>query len=334
MSNYKLILEYIFLDANDNFRTKTKVFPTNNPVPNISDFPIWNYDGSSTNQAPSDGITEVLLKPIYYTKNPMLMDNRDAYIVFCECLNTYNKPIESNKSSEAMAIINKPENLKKEIWFGIEMEFFFISDENKLGPQGEYYCGLGQTNYSERKIMETLIEYCLICDIPISGFNQEVAPHQWEFQVGPIEAQDAAHSCYVARYILGRISEQYNKQISFHPKPIEGNYNGSGCHINISSWRTRADEGLTEIKKTMKIMENDHANFIENYCGKDNQLRLTGAHETSDPNVFTYSEGGRSSSIRIPTQVLTERCGYFEDRRPGSAINYYETLAKYVGYMN
>lgn len=334
MPNYTLILEYIWLDANENFRTKTKVYPTNNPEPNENNIPTWNYDGSSTNQAPSDGITEVLLKPIFLTKNPMHFNNQYSYIVLCECLDTQGYPIESNKSSKAISILYNPINVKKEIWFGIEMEFFFISPENKLGPQGEYYCGLGQTTYTERKIMETLVEYCLYCDIPISGFNQEVAPHQWEFQVGPIDAHNAPNACYVARYILGRISEQYNKQISFHPKPYEGDYNGSGCHINMSSWRTRADEGLDEIKKTMEIMKKDHANFIENYCGKDNNLRLTGAHETSDPKVFSYSEGGRSSSIRIPTQVLKERCGYFEDRRPGSAINYYETLAKYLNYMN
>lgn len=331
MPDYTFILEYIWLDSNYNFRTKTKVFPTNNPEPEM---PLWNYDGSSTNQAPSDGITEVVLKPLFHIHNPLHGNNPYSFIVLCECLDTNYQPIVSNKSNDAMRIINEESNRKKEIWFGVEMEFFFISPDNKLGQQGEYYCGVGQTTYSERKIMETLVEYCLQCNIPISGFNQEVAPHQWEFQVGPIEAHNAPHACYMARYLLLRISEQYNKQISFHPKPYEGDYNGSGCHINMSSWRTRADEGLDEIKKTMELMEKDHTNFIENYCGKDNHLRLTGAHETSDPKVFSYSEGGRSSSIRIPTQVLKERCGYFEDRRPGSAINYYETLAKYINYMN
>ena len=329
-----LTLEYIWLDSDYEFRTKTKVFPYKyDTMPVLEDIPIWNFDGSSTGQAPSDGITEVILKPVCLTQNPFIGEN--SYLVLCQTMNSYNEPIETNKCYEAMKLLKSPDVENLEIWFGVELEFFFESIEGKdyMGPQGKYYCGLGQVDYNERKIMETLVKYCQKANIPISGFNQEVAPHQWEYQIGPINATWAPHGVYLSRYILDRISEMFDKRTIWHPKPYSGDYNGSGCHVNMSSQLTRDDEGLTHIYKVLKVIEADHTNFIENYTGKNNNLRLTGAHETSDPFKFTYSEGGRGSSIRIPTQVMSDGYGYFEDRRPGSSINYYETLAKYAEYF-
>lgn len=328
-----LTLEYVWLDSDYDFRTKTKVFPFNKQSLELEDLPIWNYDGSSTGQAPSDGITEVILRPVCFCKNPFLSDN--CYLVLCETMNSEGSPIETNKCNEAMKILKCEEADKEEIWFGVELEFFFetINGSDEMGSQGKYYCGIGRGDYEERKIMETLVEYCLKCNIPISGFNQEVAPHQWEYQIGPISASWAPHGVYLSRYILDRIAEMYGKRTNWHPKPHTGDYNGSGCHVNMSSWRTRAEEGLKDIYSVLDVMKKDHVNFIKNYTGRNNELRLTGAHETSDPIEFSYSEGGRGSSVRIPTQVIADHSGYFEDRRPGSSINYYETLAKYVEYF-
>ena len=81
-------------------------------------------------------------------------------------------------------------------------------------------------------------------------------------------------------------------------------------------------------------MTSDHVNFIKNYTGRNNHLRLTGHHETSDPKQLSYSVGGRNTSIRIPHLTNNNNCGYFEDRRPGSDIDYYKTLSKYVDYLN
>jgi hypothetical protein len=54
----KNIYEYIWLDKINNFRSKTKVYETKDNNLNTlikptldSVVPLWNYDGSSTNQA-------------------------------------------------------------------------------------------------------------------------------------------------------------------------------------------------------------------------------------------------------------------------------------------
>lgn len=55
----------------------------------------------------------------------------------------------------------------------------------------------------------------------------------------------------------------------------------------------------------------------------DNTKRLTGEHETSKKEVFSYGAGNRAASCRIPTSTMAEKKGYIEDRRPASDIDPY-----------
>lgn len=59
----------------------------------------------------------------------------------------------------------------------------------------------------------------------------------------------------------------------------------------------------------------------------DNSKRLTGVHETSDANVFSYGIGNRAASVRIPTSTAHAKKGYIEDRRPASDIDPYVVAA-------
>lgn len=68
--------------------------------------------------------------------------------------------------------------------------------------------------------MDAHYKACLFAGVNISGTNGEVMPGQWEFQVGPCTGIDIGDHLWMARYLLGRVAEDFNVSVSFAPKPI------------------------------------------------------------------------------------------------------------------
>ena len=62
----------------------------------------------------------------------------------------------------------------------------------------------------------------------------------------------------------------------------------------------------------------------------NNEKRLTGHHETSNKEVFSYGTGNRACSVRIPTSTAAEKKGYIEDRRPASDMDPYVVCAAII----
>jgi len=316
------ICEYIWIDGRGGLRSKTKI------IKGIIDdwrmLPIWNYDGSSTNQAIADGNTEVILKPVKVCLDPLRKYN--GFLVLCEIFDHNDNPLPTNYRRNAETLFLKAPEL--EPWFGIEQEYDInFNGENQLITNGDglHYCGIS-TDKRERDIVEEHMMACIDAGLTISGINAEVATRQWEFQIGPSTGIDAADQTYIARFLLQRIAEKHGAQICYYPKP---SYyaNGKGCHINFSTNHTRGEGGIDEIMTYIDKLATKHMAHIEVY-GEDNDLRLTGKHETSSMDTFTYGKGTRNTSVRIPNQTVRDGCGYFEDRRPAANVELYQATSK------
>jgi len=325
------ICEYIWIGGNNELRSKIKVLYDNELLKSrtLSDFPDWNFDGSSTAQATGED-SEVLLIPRAYFGNPCISCN--SWLVLCDAFTPIGKPLSNNHRVWANEIFNK--KIDEEPWYGMEQEYFLINkDGNHIGhpygtePQGQYYCSVGANNAFGRQIAEEHLQVCIRAGINMSGMNAEVAPGQWEFQVGPCKGIDAGDHLWAARYLLQKVAEKHNMNVDFEPKPFKGDVNGSGCHTNYSTKRMREENGLDHIENAIEKLSKKHNEHMAVY-GSGNEQRMTGLHETASYDTFSHGIANRGASIRIGNANYQNKKGYFEDRRPSSNCDPYLVTAK------
>jgi len=320
-------LEYLWLDGctPTQIRYKTKVVKEPLNVPEWGFDPIWGFDGSSTEQADGNS-SDCVLRPVKKYPNPL---EANSTIVLCEVYNVDDTPHVSNTRSK---LLNTVINEDKE-WVGFEQEYTLFDGDNPLGwpslgepaPQGDYYCG---RNIGENVSREHL-NACIDAGLSICGTNAEVMLGQWEYQIGAGRAVDMSDDLWVARWLLERICEKHGLSVSLYPKPIEGDWNGAGCHTNFSTKEMRQDGGYDKIIEACERLSKNPQEHIDAY-GIDNDKRLTGLHETCDINTFRYGVSDRGASIRIPWQVEKNGKGYLEDRRPASNCDPYVVSQKLI----
>jgi len=328
----KILAEYVWVDAEGNTRSKTRTLaPDKCESPET--LPKWNFDGSSTGQAPGDD-SEVILNPCRIFPDPFRQrpDGLKNILVMCDTYTPAGEALPTNTRAKAMKAFEG--NDDQEVWFGLEQEFtlFNMDKRTPLGwpengfptrPQGPYYCSVGPDNNFGRHITDCLYRACLFAEIELSGTNGEVMPGQQEYQVGPCVGIDAGDQLFMSRYILQRVCEDFQVFCTLHPKPIiDGDWNGAGMHCNVSTKSMREEGGLEVIKQSIYKLGAKHSDHIKVY-GTGNELRLTGLHETASIDDFTYGVANRGASIRIGRDTEADGKGYFEDRRPSSNADPY-----------
>ena len=344
----KFSYTYIWVDADGNVRDKTKVLDKRLP---IKELPEWTFDGSSTRQAKGNK-SDVVLKPVELFKNPFVVYKKDdpkkqleGICVLCE---TYNKdnttPHKTNYRYSCMKTIEEAKEFDCE--FGMEIEYALLNRDNTPfmwmspddeepgeGGQGSYYCSVGGHVAFGRKINDELLSLCVYAGVKVAGTNAEVMASQWEIQIGKCKASEMGDHHTMARWILYRLTEEYNIKASLHCKPRKSTkdvkWNGSGCHTNFSTKQMRADGGLDHIYKGVEKLSKKHKEHMMVY-GKTNKDRMCGDLETSKYDEFVEDDhhgvGNRGTSIRIPLGVFNDKKGYLEDRRPGSDIDPYQVV--------
>ena len=124
-------------------------------VPNsVDDLPVWNYDGSSTGQAPGHD-SEVHIKPRAIFQDPF---RRGAHniLVLCDTYKPNGEPLPSNGRAPAAALFNRAP--AEEPWFGIEQEYTLFKDGTPLGwPRSSARSFGAKPN--------PIVQVCAVCDV-------------------------------------------------------------------------------------------------------------------------------------------------------------------------
>lgn len=129
--------EYVWIGGDGyDLRSKSRTIYSYPTSPD--DLPVWNFDGSSTKQAPGDD-SEVLLKPVKFVPDPFRRGKN--ILVLCECLKPDGSAVNTNSRLAAKDVFDNPKVKDEHPWYGIEQEYtLFLSDKRTpLGwPKGGY----------------------------------------------------------------------------------------------------------------------------------------------------------------------------------------------------
>ena len=357
------IYTYFWIDADGNMRSKQRVM--RNSAEELP--PDWNFDGSSTGQASGEN-SEVVLKPRakYFLHNapsasPSSTRSRWHYLVLCDTWHrskiigsdgkiSYSEltPAKNNNRDLAEQIFSIPTVKNERLWFGLEQEYFLksINTTNKKHGEGVYcdyyenpgtfYCGVGAESVyiDEQNLVNAHRDACLNAGINISGTNAEVAPSQWEFQVGPCEGIDAADQLWAARYLLVKMACEYGYEVIFSPKlntvpesesesesesdsecsTQDGmmhlglksrredklNINGSGCHTNFSTKTMRTCPTKTYTNSTnagqTELVEKDPSAIKRRSNGVSNYIMnvIECLEKVHNEHMLVYGDGNEA----------------------------------------
>ncbi|KAK2827610.1 hypothetical protein Q7C36_018536 [Tachysurus vachellii] len=319
---------YVWIDGSgENLRCKMRTLESE--PSSIEDIPEWNCTFIRINHPGT--FNTMILVPVCIFRDPFMLDPNK--LVLCEVLKINRKPADTNHRHACKKIMEK---VKESIpWFGMEQEYTLLGidghpyswpSNSYPKPQGPYNCGVGADRAYGRDIAECHYKACIYAGIKICGINAESMPSQWEFQVGPCEGIVAGDHLWMARFLLHRVCEDFGVIATLDPKPISGNWNGSGCHTNFSTEATRAEGGLEHIEMSIEKLRARHVEYIrisDPHGGQDNQRRLTGFNSTANIHEFSAAVDRHGVSIRIPLQVSQDKRGYLEDRRPAANCDPY-----------
>ena len=91
-----IMAEYVWVDGEGNTRSKTRTLPAAKAEA-VDRLPKWNFDGSSTGQAPGDD-SEVILKPQRIFKDPFRprSDGVNNILVMCDTYTPAGEPLPTN----------------------------------------------------------------------------------------------------------------------------------------------------------------------------------------------------------------------------------------------
>jgi len=321
-----MFVEYLWIDGatpTHAIRSKTKVLPDLKEGEELN-LPEWSFDGSSTEQADGDS-SDCLLKPVCVIPDPVRGEGH--YLAMCEVFTADGIPHPTNNRAKVREFLTARQGYE-DAWFGMEQEYVLFDGSRPLGfgddrryppAQGPYYCGAGADQVYGRELVEKHLQACYDAGIKISGVNAEVMPGQWEFQIGPCTALEVGDHLWMARWLLYRIGENYGINATLDPKPVPGDWNGSGMHTNFSTKAMREEGGMKEITSWCEAaadVERIQAHLA--VYGDGIEMRLTGKHETCSYQDFKYGVSDRTASIRIPLGTAKDGYGYLEDRRPNA----------------
>jgi glutamine synthetase len=304
------VLEYICLDSESKFRSKT-IFTTN-PVDMLEPVVV---DSSIVSNVVVES-HDLIMTPLKCIKNPFIRQD-NHWLVLCDLRYPNGSIHKSNTRDALLNLINSHEDYtlaltQQFVLFNKNKEPLGWSD--KIDLIKDYTAKLEYMQYSQ-PIIDILIENLLYVGIEIDNIHMDRMVSRWSMTFNTQLATDACDELFLVRYILHRISCNNNAFVSFHPDPITSSKIYSRCYFSISSDEMREEDGIQHIVNACKKLEIKHLEqhkFLCPYNGRQ------------------FSYGQNSSRYDAIIHLTGDNGGYLEDKRASADCDLYKVAEKLI----
>jgi glutamine synthetase len=323
----KQLVEYVWIDAYGELRSKIKVVDT--AIETLKDVPSWDFDGTLTRSL-SGTNPEVILQPVALYANPFI----PGHLVLCSNYLLNNGMNICPYINNTRHLLLQEKLSESKIAYAFQQEYYILNRNdqqpyhNALQESNKYYCGTQNGIVDGRTIAEAHLMACLKAGLMISGFQAREGPSQWAYGIGPGTGLAVSDELWLSRYILLRIADKFAATISLQPKPFP-TLAGSHCSIKISTPNMRDEGGFELIKKVIPKLREDHDEYVK-VCGDNSKARLTSESENMSLSSFSWGVGTTNTCIQIPKKFQIANKGYIKDCRPSGNMDPYKVIRELV----
>jgi len=302
-----------------------------------------SFDGSSIEGCMRITKSDMLLMPdveATVRKLPWTYDHTSMVRVMCTMHTDKDMPY----MSDPRAILKREHDALREIGYellvGPEIEFYAFEQTAKnkrLKPidRGTYADGIN--NIALENSLITIVHLLNQVGLKVRAMHHEVGQGQFETSLEHDNALRIADDLVTAKHALPLLFENYNKIVSFMPKPLTGKP-GSGMHLNFSLFDLNSssnafydefDENhLSVVAKAFIAGVLKHvAEFTLLMNPTVNSYKRLGGHEA--PKFICCGSRNRSALVRFPYCAQPEYVRA-EIRSPDALCNPYLVFAAII----
>lgn len=300
-----------------------------------------NFDGSSVKGCTRITESDMLLMPDLETPSrriPWTYDHTNMIRIMCTMHSDANTPYAADPRALLKKEIESARQKGYDFLVGPEVEFYVFEQDanpNSLIPiDSNTYTDASQTISMENTLI-TILHVLNQLDLNVEKIHHEVGAGQFEISLRYASALPIADALITTKHALTALCKNYNKKITFMPKPFTGKP-GSGMHLNISLFDLAQQRNAFSDQQNPEALSAVGKSFIAGIIKHFKEITLLlnptvnsykrlGGHEA--PKFICCGTRNRSALIRIPNTENQPEATRAEIRSPDAMCNPYLAFA-------
>lgn len=292
-----------------------------------------DFDGSSVRgfMKIDEGTLSLLPELSTFRVDPLMREPKVGFMI-ADVIDSKGDLYSKSPRTILKKAIEYADKKKKFFRFGVEMEFYFLREEQgiyKLVDTADY-CEYPRS----RKVFYKLLEVVEDLKIDSEPSIHEHGPSQYEIHFAPDGPMEIADKVIIFKDLAESVASDFGLLACFMPKPFSG-LPGSGMHTHVSLWGRKEKKNLLwngrqgELSKEGRYFMGgimNHTSALAAFFAPtvNSYKRLVPGFEA--PSSITWGDDNRSTTFRI-SPFSSAKGAKIEFRAPDMSCDPYLTFA-------